>query len=371
MASKISTTIAQNTAKEISKEVISLEASSMISLFEIDLSQIKINLNLGSTDIAPDVLRFHGHEAIGQRKIYFRGDTYHPMAIQTDGFETTSTGATPRPTLLMTSLKGILEESASNEYFTSLKRAILELDNMIGAKVTRIRTFYKFLDAANTNLEGVGQFTSGTGNNPEFPKEVYYVERKTGEDINGIQFELSSALEMENHKLPGRLCLATRCTWNYRGEGCCYEFKAKGNTELHSSTDQLPDFAPPIANEADELISAEISAYDPTAVTSATPTLYSSTSAYSTADIVYITKDNVNYYYVAKQAVPANNPPPHSDYWVADRCSKSLKGCRLRWGAVGAGKKCTDSEDPCTKGVARTLLPFGGFPGTNTKMTTE
>ena len=369
MADKITTGDAQNTLKAISREAISLESSAVISLFEIDLSGVKASLNIGSTEISPDVLRFHGNESIGQRKIYFRGEVYHPTPIQTDGFEANSTGSTPRPTLFITSLKGLIEEAASNSYFNSLKRAVLELDNMIGAKVTRIRTFYKFLDAAN-NLEGVGDFSSGLGKNPEFPKEVYYVERKMAEDPNGIQFELSSTLEMESFKLPGRLCLSTRCTWNYRGEGCCYEFKTKGNADLHGSTDQLPDFAPPIANEADELISSSISTYNPSSVTASSPTPYVSSTAYSATNIVYITKDNINYYYVAKGSVPADNPPPHTDYWEADRCSKTLNGCKLRWGSSGAAKKCTDSATPCTKGVAKTLLPFGGFPGTNTKMTT-
>lgn len=371
MADKINTTVAQNTLKDISKEVVSLEASAIISLFEINLSDIKTNLNLGSTDIAPDVLRFHGNESIGQRKISFRGDTYHPMPIQVDGFEMSSNGAMPRPTLFIPSLKGILEESEGNEYFMSLKRAVLELNNMIGAKVTRLRTFYKFLDASNTNLEGVGDFTSGTGNNPEFPKEVYFIERKMTEDSNGIQFELTSVLEMENFQLPGRLCLATRCPWNYRGEGCCYEFKANGNTDQHASTDQLPDFAPPIADDADQLIQTTISSYDPTTVTASDPTAYDASSSYTTADVVYIEKDNIKYYYVAKSAVPASFPPPNTDYWIADRCSKTLKGCKLRWGLAGAAKSYTNPPTNTTTGASRKLLPFGGFPGTNTKMTSQ
>jgi len=368
MADKISTTVAQNTLKEVSKEVRSLEATSIISLYEIDLSEIKINLNLGSTDIAPDLLRFHGNESIGQKKILFRGDTYHPTPIISDGFEINSTGSMPRPTLFISSLKGVLEEAEGNEYFASLKRAVLELDNMIGAKVTRVRTFYKFLDAAN-NLEGVGDFTSGTGNNPEFPKEVYFIERKISEDTDGIQFELSSVLEMENFKLPGRVCLSTRCTFSYRGEGCCYEFKAKGNAETHGgSTDHLPDFAPPIADDEDQTIVSQVSTYDSSAVTNSTPTLYSANASYSTTDVVYITKDGINYYYVAKAAVPAGFPPPHTDYWVADRCSKTMKGCKLRWGLAGSAKKYTNPPTNTITAAAKKLLPFGGFPGTNTKI---
>lgn len=374
MADKISTTDAQNTLKEISKELISLESTSIISLFEIDLRTIKENLNIGGAAISPDILRFHNLEAFNQRTINFRGDTYHPMPIMADGFEVSSNGSLPRPTLTMTPLKQILDSAdnditvSSREYFISLKRAILELDNMIGAKVTRIRTFFKFLDATNS-YEGVGDFTSGLNKNPEFPRETYYVERKMTEDKNMLQFELSSVLDLENFKLPGRLCIANRCPWTYRGEGCCYEFKDLGTTEGHGATENLPTFAPPVANDEDALITGIATGsngqtvYSPTSWTAANVFNYIEeglSKVYSAGNVVYIEKDGIKYYYVAKVSVPVGNPPPHTDYWVADRCSKTLDGCKLRWGNAGYAKQTGGT-------AANSFLPFGGFPGTNTK----
>ena len=374
MADKITTSDAQNTLKAIAKESISLEASSIISLYEIDLSTIKTARNIGLTDILPDILRFHNEESFGQKQIYFRGDVYHPMPINAAGFEASSTGSLPRPTLTIAPFLGILEESVSEETarrlaFTSLKRAILEVDNMIGAKVSRIRTFYKFLDASN-NLEGVGEFTSGTGNNPEFPKESFYVERKMSEDKNGMQFELSSVLDMENFSLPGRICLANRCPWVYRGEGCAYEFKAKGVASRHGATEHLPDFAPPTANDQDKLLTGIItgsdgaSLYDPTTVTNTSVFNYTGELGkdYAAGDVIYISQNDINYYYVAKKTVPDGHPPPHTEYWEADRCSKSLDGCRLRWGTGGSAKNTLGAA----KVTANKFLPFGGFPGTNT-----
>ena len=98
MAGKVNPDTARNTLKDISKEVISLDASAIISLYEIDLSEIKGSLSLGATSsISPDVLRFHNEEAVGQRKVYFRGETYHPMPIITSRFEVSSDGTIPRP----------------------------------------------------------------------------------------------------------------------------------------------------------------------------------------------------------------------------------------------------------------------------------
>jgi|10_taG_2_1085330.scaffolds.fasta_scaffold00617_4 lambda family phage minor tail protein L len=392
MAGKVNPSTARSTIKEISKEISALEASSIISLYEIDLSHIKSNLNLGvSGNLEPHVLRFHNMEAIGQRKIYFRGETYHPTPIITDGFEVSSSGTIPRPTLTFTSFTGIREEagtseSVKNEYFYSLKRAILELDNMIGAKVTRIRTFYKFLDATN-NFEGVGEFTSGLGNNPEFPKEVYYVERKVSEDKDGIQLELASVVDLQNYKIPSRTCLSNRCPWQYRGEGCCYEFKATDNThakeqkEAFGATGHLPDFAPPIADDNDDLLSTLItgankqSLYDPTTVTASSVAEYDSQIKYNVGTVAFVLKDGIRYYYVALKNHPHKGiSPPHSLYWVADRCDKSLSSCKLRWGTGGAAKNCktgTDCSSPSNREATNKFLNFGGFPGTNSKTVTR
>ncbi|MAF24953.1 phage minor tail protein L [bacterium] len=381
MANKIDTETARCTLKAISKEVIALESSSIISLYEIDISDIKKNRNLGLLDIIPDKLRFHNMESLSQRVLEFRSDKFYPLPILTDRFEIASDGSLPRPTITFASMQGIVDEEKKDTvsyYFKSLRRAILELDNLIGGKVTRIRTFYKFLDA-NNNLEGVGDFTCGLGKNPEFPRETYYVQRKISEDKNGIQLELSSVLDLENFKLPARLCLANRCPWTYRGEGCCYEFKEAGSDEAHGSTEHLPHFAPPIATDEEQLLTGLITGalgqplYDPSGVTASSVIEYDihRSIGYTTGNVVYITKDDIRYYYVAKTIVPSGMaPPPHTNYWEADRCSKTLEGCKLRWGNAGAATNCVDNSNPCPdskKVKTNKFLPFGGYPGTNSK----
>lgn len=384
MADKIRPDQAQTAVQQVTKEVHSLSPSSICVLFEIDLSKIKQNLNLGTNDIAPDTLRFHNMEVLGDKRIYFRGETYHALPVLMEGFELSSGSTLPRPTISFSSLKGLLDEAAGNEYYQSLKRAVLELDNLIGAKVTRIRTFSRFLDASN-NIEEAGDFTGSV--NPEFPKEIYYVQRKVSEDKNGIQLELSSVLDLENFQLPGRLCVSNRCPWIYRGEGCCYEFRDLKDDDLHGSAEHLPDFAPPIANDEDKNLTGIItgsngeSLYDPFAVKATDVMEYDpdrknaqgAPLGYNTADVVYVASnnDNVKYYYVAKVTVPAGTAPPHSDFWEADRCSKSLKGCKFRWGKAGAAKNAHPDGGSNLPVPTNTYLPFGGFPGTNTKVTIQ
>ena len=370
MASKITKgSDAKENARNIAKEAISLESSSVVTLYEIDASELDAVRDLGTEALSESVLRFHNIEVLNQTVIYFKGDAYHPIPIITDGFEMSSTGSLPRPTITFTSIKAI-QNLEDNNHFASLKKAILELNNLIGAKVTRLRTYVKFLDSTNTSISGVGQHT--TSSNPEFPREIYFVERKVAEDKASMQFELASVIDMETFQLPSRLCLANRCPWTYRGEGCCYEFKTAGSADAHGATGHLPDYAPPIANEDDELLSTKVAGYDPYAVSETTPTEYNfnKVGGYSSGDIVYVVRNDIRYYYIAKVAVPAQTgPPPNTNYWEADRCSKSLTGCKLRWGNSGAAKNGSTPSSSNT--AANKFLPFGGFPGTNTKMVVQ
>lgn len=351
--------------KELSAEIFSLTPSSIITLYEIDITDIQSNLNLGSAPIEESVLRFHNMEVLNRSTLKFKSKEYHPIPIITDGFELRSDGGLPRPTLTFASLKAT-EDLQSNNQFASLKRAILELNNMIGAKVTRIRTFAKFLDADNPGISiETAEFSSNK--NPELPRDIFYVERKVSEDKSGIQLELASVLDIENFKLPARLCLATKCSWSYRGEGCCYEYQSAGSAETHGATGHLPNSAPAIADDQDNLISETVTGYS----TSTTPTEYnfskanSPTYAYVAGDVVFITKNDIRYYYVAKTNVPSQTgPPPNTNYWIADTCSKTINGCKLRWGNNGAAKKSDGT-------AANKFLPFGGFPGTNTKTTIQ
>ena len=83
---------------------------------------------------------------------------------------------------------------------------------------------------------------------------------------------------------------------------------------------------------------------------------------YKIGDYVYILKDKIKYYFVCKE--PNGTPtvplvtPPNKTYWVADECSKSLTGCRKRWGADKGKVKMGLGYMDWQEGE----LPYGGFP---------
>jgi lambda family phage minor tail protein L len=310
------------------------------------------------------------------------------MPIITEGFEMTSSGELPRPKLTLPAMKAInsrAEDDTSNTVWQDLKRGILLLNNLIGAKVTRTRTFAKYLDADN-EAEGAG---TEADPNAQFPKEVYYIDSKILEDKDNLQFELTTFTDMENFKLPGRIVLASRCPWAYRGEGCCYEFKALSSTELaeqkktHGATEHLPDFAPPIATYNNKKISEEISNYNPESIQLRTtctntdltcPSEYDKTQQYPKGKVVYLKKHGLKYYFVSRGGDPDNSaipvdhytPPPNEKYWATDQCSKTLNSCKFRWGTNGAAK---DGNSPGSATYSNQFLNFGGFPGTNTRIT--
>ena len=90
---------------------------------------------------------------------------------------------------------------------------MLTLYNPLQAKVTRIRTCKKFLDAVN--------FTGGTNATADptakFDDQIWYIDRVASENLQLVEFELTSKLDLTNLRLPRRKVLE-HCPWVYRGQ---------------------------------------------------------------------------------------------------------------------------------------------------------
>lgn len=161
--------------------------SGVISLYELDL-----------TAIGGGLYRFCNYNDLGDN-ISFGGVTYYAIAIMATGFEISTNGQLPTPTLRIANVGGLV---------TSL---VGSLNDLVGAKLTRKRTLIKYLD---------GQPSADP--TAKYPDDVWYIERKVREDKLEVEFQLASAFDLEGLKLPFRLQLANTCTWTYRGDGCGY-----------------------------------------------------------------------------------------------------------------------------------------------------
>jgi lambda family phage minor tail protein L len=119
----------------------------------------------------------------------FANNTYMPVPVAFTGWEvmadtTGGQGAMPRPTLAV---------GNANKTFLSL---VISLGDLVGAKVTRIRTFMKYLDGqpnANPN-QYVGP-------------DVYIVAQKTSHTNQQIVWQLTNPMDIPTAMLPARQIL--------------------------------------------------------------------------------------------------------------------------------------------------------------------
>lgn len=123
----------------------------------------------------------------------FQGVNYVGLDIETEGWEYNGSGVLPQPKLRM---------SNATRLFSA---AVLSYNDCIGAKVTRIRTYEKYLD---------GQPLADPS--ACFAPDVYVVEQKTAHDKTMIEWTLSSSMDQQGRQIPGRQVIRDICMWRYR-----------------------------------------------------------------------------------------------------------------------------------------------------------
>lgn len=166
-----------------------LDAGAIIELFRIS------TIPIGGTDI----ISFHAGTNAVQASIWWQGVEYQPFPVEADGFDKSTRGTLPRPRLRIANVTGILSA------------VVIEFDDLVGARVTRHRTFAQYLD---------GQ--PGADPLQALPNDVYYVEKKISENKVMVEFELASAMDLMGQQLPARDIVAQMCSSFYRGPECGY-----------------------------------------------------------------------------------------------------------------------------------------------------
>ena len=169
----------------------SINPGAIIELFTLTLDS---TLHGAST-----VYRFHnGANQNSNGEVVWAGNTYQRFPIKCEGFTFNGTGTLPRPTITISNILGTITAILADVNQTTSG------NDLTGAKLTRIRTLGRFLDAAN--------FASGSNATAdptaEFPQEIYFLDRKITENRDVVQWEAISALDLVNVTLPKRI--ATR-----------------------------------------------------------------------------------------------------------------------------------------------------------------
>ena len=204
---------------EVTSALQEIAPGALIELFQLEL-------NVAQHGVAETYYFHAGTNENGYGDVVWDGQPYMALPIEVEGFEYSGQGTLPRPKMRISNIMGTITEL--------LLRLIQTYgsDGLEGAKFTRIRTLGRFLDAANfpsgsyvvSNYWDVG-YETGTSATAdpyaEFPREVYFVDRKSAENRDVVEFELASAFDMAGVRAPKRQCI-TRCQWVYRSAECSY-----------------------------------------------------------------------------------------------------------------------------------------------------
>lgn len=183
------------TPQAITTEIQKLEPSAIIELFEMD-----------ATSFGGDLLRFHAGTNGLASNVVWQGNAYTAYPIKATGFDFTGNGQLPRPKLTVSNVTG------------AITLLVLTYDDLLGAKITRKRTMVKYLDAVN--------FPDSTNpdadDTAEFPDDVFFIDRKSTETRDVVEFELAAAFDVAGILLPHRQIIQNVCTWRYKGTECGY-----------------------------------------------------------------------------------------------------------------------------------------------------
>lgn len=178
----------------IATEAQNLSPTALIELFELDL-----------TKQGGGITRLHSGTNELNGDVTWQGNVYVRFPIEATGFDKSSAGTLPRPIVKASNIQGLLSAD------------VRSYGDYMGCKFTRRRTFARFLDAVN--------FAAGNPSadpNQHYPDEIYYIDRKSSENPVYIEFELSSAFDVQGIQLPRRQVIQNCCAWVYKSAECSY-----------------------------------------------------------------------------------------------------------------------------------------------------
>lgn len=207
------------------QDIQKLSAGTIIILYELDARAV--------TGDNSQIYYFHnGLNELGN-DVVFGGIEYVRYPIEASGFEKRGDGRLPRPKISVSNAFGVIGQLSNLN------------NDLYGAKLTRTRTFLKYLDSVNfknnTNLldalnntinsssgapilvPSSGPFVNPYADpNQKIDEEIYFVDRKSSENKILVEFELRAIHDLTNVKLPRRQVIQNICLWEYRSANCGY-----------------------------------------------------------------------------------------------------------------------------------------------------
>tara|TARA_Y100000114_G_scaffold132932_1_gene131971 strand:+ start:775 stop:1545 length:771 start_codon:yes stop_codon:yes gene_type:complete len=195
---EIGETVYDNNVRYVSfsstfSDVQSLNPSAIIELFILTLKE-GIHYPENNPQSATEKYYFHSGTSLNANgKIEWQGQEYFRFPVEATGFAF-QRGQLPRPKLIVSNATGLISLILMTVNETTSG------NDLTGATITRIRTLAKFLDAANF-ADGQNSTADPTA---EFPREIYGIDRKSGENRDVVEFELAAPTDLMGIKIPKR-----------------------------------------------------------------------------------------------------------------------------------------------------------------------
>jgi lambda family phage minor tail protein L len=161
----------------------SLTTQGIITLFQLDTSPCKGG---GPTLYFTSATDF-------DHPINWGGQPYAPIPMDAQGFEMTTKGTIPQPSVTISNL------------FGSGNLLIDSYDGLVGAFLVRIMTLRRFLDDGSTP-DGSAYIT----------RDKFVVAQKTSHTAVAMVFKLAALWDLEGTQLPRRQILRDVCSHTYR-----------------------------------------------------------------------------------------------------------------------------------------------------------
>jgi len=335
--------LALNARYELGRSLLDLEPSAIIELYELYFS------------INEEPFRFHAGTNNLTSDIIWNNNKYYSSAIEVEGFEANIMGRLPRPKVSV----------SNSEYIIS--NILRDYSDFRNGKFVRIKLFLKHLD--NANFEENENPFGYPDPLAYISKEKYLVSQKIMENKQIIQFELITPFDLQSLETATRAIYGRYCYWQYRGMGCNYQgdLICKENDE---------DFSVGFDRSENQFIKNEAGTFkDFTFADTIKNFKWELGTFYNKGDIVYI--DNIDFsgfkdpprtWFVCIVSHTASKfiiPNKSANYWEKDGCSKTLKACKKRFSdpfyLSSNGTTAYNDSDTVNQ-----ILPFGGFPGTDT-----
>ena len=336
------------------KSSISLNPDALITLFEIDFSSLQADFSMledviGANIGADCIYRFCPMKN-SFNPVYWQGNGYQPLPIEIEGFEQQGDGRLPRPKMTLANPEGLLSRIVHSNH------------DFANCKVTRKRTFARFLDDNNFIDPGT---KNDAGKNPfgeadpeaHYPDDVYFINKKSSENKNVLQFELVSALELTGSEIPARIVMPNYCNWVYRcSVGCQYKGLPIETIDGNTLTDGFT--VPTKIGRVRQVINPEdypqgVESIKEWSSYGEGGTI-SNIKGYAAGALVKVTPRNISNPYQAAPAVYVcakphliakdHHPFFDKDTWAKDECDKTLSACKKRFGRGGRAELEKDYE---------------------------